>query len=136
MGGITIRVPSQRRIDFVMIDKGIVEIGGKRIEVAREDIRKLKFILDELSIVHIIDGVSFCRTLRGPGRMEDLYDIRMLRAENDGKVHPVNRSAYQGKIQFREMKIPNFCLLDFISLAQLDDEQAELLGDLVYGTQY
>jgi len=127
---------SQRMIDFVMIDKGILEIDGKRTEVAKEDIRKLKFIMDELSIMHIIDGVSFCNTLRGPGRMEDLYYLRMLMAENDGKVHPENRSAYQEKIQFREMKIPNFCLLDFFSLAQLDYEQAELLGNLVYGTQY
>ena len=42
-----------------MTVKGIVEIGGKRTEVAREDIRKLKVCLDELCIMQIVDDVTF-----------------------------------------------------------------------------
>ena len=119
-----------------MIDKGIIEINGKRTKVGRKDIRKLKRILDELGIMHIIDDVSFCSTFRAAGRMEGLHDIRMLRAESDGRVLATNRFTHQEQIQFRKLKIPCFCLIDFISLAQLDYEEAELLGDLVCGSQY
>ena len=42
------KMAAKRRIDPVMTVKGIVEIGGKRDEVAREDIRKLKLSLDEM----------------------------------------------------------------------------------------
>ena len=115
-----------------MIDKGIVEVNGKRTEVAREDIRKLKFILDELCIMYMIDGVSFRSNFHTAGLMKDIHDIRMSKAENDGRVHPKNRSTHQEQIQFQELKIPNFCLLDFISLTQLDYEEAEFLGDFVY----
>ena len=43
----------------MMIDKGIIEINGKKTEVGRKDIRRLKFILDELDIVHVIDGMGY-----------------------------------------------------------------------------
>ena len=118
-----------------MIDKGIIEIDGKRTGVARGDIRKLKFILDELCIMHIIDDVSFCSTPCAAEQMEDIHDVRMSKAENDGKVLPKTQFSHRDKLQFRELKIPYFCLIDFISLAQLDYEEAELLGDLVYCTQ-
>lgn len=123
------------RIDLVMIDKGIIEINGKRTKVDRQDIQKLKRILDELSIMHIIDGVSFHSTFRMAGRMEYHHDNRMMRAENDVRVLPESRFAQQEQIQFWELKIPNFCLLDFVSLTQLDYDEAEFVGDLVYGSQ-
>ena len=53
------KMAAKRRIDPVMTVKGIVEIGGKRDEVAREDIRKLKLSLDVLCIMHIVDDVTF-----------------------------------------------------------------------------
>jgi len=118
-----------------MIDIGIIEIDGQRNEAAREDIRKLKFILDELCIMHIMDDVSFCSTPCAAERMENIHDVRMSKAENGGKVPPETQFAHRDKLQFRELKIPNFCLIDFNSLTQLDYEEAELLGDLVYGTQ-
>jgi len=117
----------------MMIDKGIIEIDGKRTEVAKEDIRKLKFILDELRIMHIIDGVLFCETIHVTGHKKALYDIGGFEAQNNDRVPLENLFRYQQKIQFRELKIPDFCLLDLNSLTQLDDEQAEFLGNLVYG---
>jgi len=122
--------------NFVMIDKGILEIDGNRTKVDRQDIRKLKLILDELGIMHIVDGVPFRSTCHGAWRKEAIHDCRLLGAEKDGSVPPKNRVTHEEQTQFRELKIPNFRLIDFISLTQLDDEEAELLGDLVCGTRF
>lgn len=119
----------------MMIDKGIIEINGRKTEVGRKDIRRLKFILDEIGIMHVIDGVFSCNTPYETGREKSLYDFRTSGAEKEWKEPHKNRFRRQEKIQFRELKIPDFCLLDFISLTQLEKEQAEFLGDLVYGTQ-
>lgn len=118
-----------------MICRGILEINGKRTEVAREDIRKLKFILDELGIMYIIDDVSFCSTFRVAGRMEDIHDVRMSKSESGDGVLPKNRYGCSELLEFRELKIPYFCLIDFSSLSQLDVEEAEFLGDLIIGIQ-
>ena len=40
-----------------MVGEGIIEISGEKIRTCREDIRKLKSILDELHIMHVIDDV-------------------------------------------------------------------------------
>jgi len=105
-----------------MIDTGIVEIDGKRTEATREDIRKVKCILDELGIMHIVDDVSFCSTFRAAGQIEGNHDIRKSKAGNSGGVLPKCRFGYSEKLEFRELNIPCFCLVDFISLAQLDYE--------------
>ena len=38
-------------------------------------------------------------------------------------------------LEFQDLKIPYFCLIDFISLTQSDDGEAEFLGELVSGSQ-
>ena len=118
-----------------MSDKGIIEIDGKRNEVAREDIRKLKFILEELGIMHIVDDVSFCSTFPAAGRMADIHDVKLSRAENDDGVLPEYRCGCGEQPRFRELKIPDFFMIDFMSLTQLEYEEAEFLGDLLYGTE-
>jgi len=109
-----------------MTDKGIIKIGSKRTEVAREDIRKLKFILDELCIMHIIDGVTFFCAFNGDKRM----------AGKDGSVSLRNGFGRSERFDFQEMIIPYFYEIDIMSVTQLDYEEAEFIGDLLYGTEY
>jgi len=119
-----------------MRDTGIIEIDGKRNAVAREDIRKLKSILEELGIMHIADDVSFCSTIRAAGQIEDIQNVRLSRTENDDGVLPEYRCGCGEKPRFRELIIPDFFLIDFVSLTQLDNDEAEFIGNLIYGTEF
>jgi len=120
----------------VMIDKGIVEFGGKRTELAVEDILKLKSILDELGIMHIIDDVTFSSPTEEVERMKVTPDLRMWMVENDSSVSPKDEFDHRKRLEFRELIIPYLFEIDFMSLTQLDYEEAELLADLLYGTEY
>ncbi len=119
-----------------MIDKGIVEIGGKRREVALEDILKLKSILDELCIMHIFDGVTIFSAFNGDKRTVENRNVRMRMAGKDGRVILKGGFGHSGPVAFREMIIPYFYEIDFMSLTQLDYEEAEFIGDLLYGNEY
>jgi hypothetical protein len=119
-----------------MIDKGIVEIGGKRIEVAREDIRKLKFIMDELGIMHLIDNVAYIGPCDAAEGMEKTHNGRMREVKIDGNFNPKKGCGHQRRFEFQELIIPIFFKIDFMSPTQLDCEEAEFLGDLLYGPEY
>ena len=114
--------------------KGIVEIGGKRTEVAREDIRKLKVCLDELCITHIVDDVTFYSPCEAVLDAEEIDDLGVCNGQKEGSVSPESESHLSGKLDFRELIIPYFYQIDYISLIQLSDEDAEFLGDLLYGS--
>ena len=113
---------------------GIVEIGGKRTEVAREDIRKLKISLDELCIMHIVDDVTFYSPCEAVLAVEEIDDLGICNGQKEGSVSPESDSHLSGKLEYRELIIPYFYQIDYISLIQLNDEDAEFLGDLLYGT--
>ena len=114
--------------------KGIVEIGGKRTEVAREDIRKLKVCLDELCITHIVDDVTFYSPCEVALAVEEVDDVGICNGKKEGSVSPESDSHLSGKLEFRELIMPYFYKVDYISLIQLSDEDAEFLGDLLYGS--
>ena len=117
-----------------MTVKGIVEIGGKRTEVASEDIRKLKISLDELCITHIVDDVTFYSPCEAALAVAEIDDVGICNGKKGGRVSPESDSHLSGKLEFRELIIPYFFEIDYISMIQLNDEDAEFLGDLLYGT--
>jgi hypothetical protein len=117
-----------------MTVNGIVEIGGKRVKVAREVIRKLKVCLDELCITHIVDDVPFYSPCEAALAVEEIDDVGICNGKKEGRVSPESDSHLSGKLEFRELIIPYFYQIDFISLIQLSDEDAEFLGDLLYGS--
>ena len=119
-----------------MIDKGTVEIGGKRRQVAGEDIRRLKSILDDLCIMNIIDGVTIFSAFNSDKRLVESRNDRIRMAAKDGRVVFKDGFGHSGRADFREMIIPYFYVIDFMSLTQLDYEEAEFIGDLLYGTEY
>ena len=118
-----------------MTVKGIVEIGGRRTEVAREDIRKLKLNLDELCIMHIVDDVTFYSPCEADLAAKDIGDVGICNGQKDGSGSAKSDSHLSGKVEFRELIIPYFYKIDYISLIQLSDEDAEIFGDLLYGTE-
>ena len=119
-----------------MIDTGIVEIDGKRTEVAREDIRNLKISLDELCITHIVDDVPFYSPCEAVLAGKEIDDVGIFNGNEEGNVSPESDSRLSQKFEFRELIIPYFYQIDYISLIQLNDEDAEFLGDLLYGSEF
>ena len=117
-----------------MTVKGIVEIGGKRTKVAKEDIRKLKNILDELSIMHIVDDVTFCSFCKAASRMDRIADAGIYNGKNECNASPENGPRKNRLFEFRELIIPHFYIIDYVSLIQLNDEDAEFLRNLLYGS--
>ena len=124
-----------------MTNTGIVDIGGKRVEVAREDIRKLKYIMAELGIIHILDDVAlddvaFSDTCAAAEWMEKTHPGRMHEVKVDGHLNPDFGCGHRGRFEFQELIIPDIYQIDYLSLTQLDNEEAEFLGDLLYGPEY
>ena len=89
-----------------MTVKGTVEIGGKRTEVAREDIRKLKISLEDLCIMHIIDDVTFESPWRATSAAREIEDAGIYNCQNEGGSSPVNDLRSNGKFEIRQLIIP------------------------------
>ena len=119
----------------MMNDHGILEIDGKRAEVARKDICRLKLILDELGIMHIIDDVTFCGAYDATEVAEESQSRELCSVKEGGKLSPNNSSVQFRHLEFRELIIPHFSLIDVKSLTQLDCEEAEFFGDLLYDAE-
>ena len=58
----------------------------------------------------------------------------IFNGNKEGNVSPESDSRLSGKLEFRELIIPYFYHIDYISLIQLNDEDAEFLGNLLYGS--
>ena len=119
-----------------MVGEGILEISGERIKTAREDIRKLKFILDGLGIMHIIDDVMFFSPFDMATRMREIHNVRVLKIENAGGVSLKNRVGHNGRFKYRELIIPGLFENNFTRLLLMDYEEYEFLGSLLYGAGY
>ena len=60
----------------------------------------------------------------------------MRKVKNDAGIRPGEGLGHRGQLEFRELIIPHFLLIDVISLTQLDGDEAEFIGNLLYGTDY
>ena len=115
-----------------MAGEGIIEIDGNKFRRPREDIRKLKSILDELRIMHIIDDVMFYSTSEEAEQMNATRNAREWKFEKDGGVGLENRFCHTGPFEYRELIIPDLFVNNFTRLILLDHEQYKFLGDLFY----
>jgi hypothetical protein len=119
-----------------MVGEGIIEIGGEKFKKSKEDIRKLKSILDELRIMHIIDDVIFYLPFAEAERMKEIRNAnaRVWKVEKDGGVSLENRFCHNGRFEYRELIIPDLFENNFTRLILLDDKEYKFLGDLLYGS--
>ena len=119
-----------------MVDEGIIEIGNEKFQTSREDIKRLKSILDELRIMHIIDDVIFYPPFAEAKRMKEIRNAnaRGWEIEKDGGISLENRFCHNGRFEYRELIIPDLFENNFTRLILLDDEEYKFLGDLLYGS--
>ena len=119
-----------------MVDEGIIEIGNEKFKKSREDIKRLKSILDELRIMHIIDNVIFYLPFAEAERRKEIRtaNARVWKIENNGGVSLGNRFCHNGRFEYRELIIPDLFENNFTCLILLDGEEYKFLGDLLYGS--
>ena len=106
------------------MDKGSIEIGKINTQASVDVIRRLKSILDQHSIFHIVDGVVFYDPHQQAARMKPIHQ---------GRGGEVNTTNDDFRIKYRELTVPDLYNLDFMSIVYLDSEEADFLSTLIYG---
>ena len=115
------------------MDKGCLEIGNINTPASAGVIRKLKSILDQHGIFHIIDGVMFNQPHKNAARRKAVHRgwVRECNYSQDDshrdKKLPVDLEKYQ------ELIVPDLYKLNYMSIANFDAEDADFLATLVYG---
>ena len=106
------------------MDNGCIEIGNINTQASAEAIRKLKSILDQHGIFHIIDGVMF----NHPDKQ-----VAQLQAIDPGRTREVSKKRDELKQQYRELIVPDLYNLNFMSIFSFDSKEADFLSFLIYG---
>lgn len=109
---------------IAVMDNGRIEIGSINTKASTEAIRKLKSILDQHGIFHIIDGVMFFHPHEKAARMQEIHQ---------GRVREVHNAQDNFQNKFRELIVPDLYGLDFMSLIDFDSEEADFVSTLIYG---
>ena len=119
-----------------MVGEGIIEISGEKIRTCREDIRKLKSILDELHIMHVIDDVVWYSPPDAAEWTKKIDNAWVWKIEKDGGVSLKNGFDRSGQFDYRELIIPDLFEINYTRLLLLEDENYKFLGDLLYGSDH
>jgi hypothetical protein len=103
---------------------GCIEIDNINTQASTEVIRKLKSILDQHTIFHIIDGVVLNQPHKQGSRMNTFHPDRVREIS---KIHDDFRLVY------RELVVPDLYRLNYMSLAYFDSEEVDFLAILICG---
>jgi hypothetical protein len=109
----------------IKIDKSIIKSN-------REEIKRLKSILDKLKLPHIVDDISFHNTLIDLDRMRTLHNTKLWKVERDGSLSLLNRFGHSGRLAYKEMSLASIEEFNFVDLFSLSSDESEFLADLLY----
>ena len=113
----------------IKIDKSIVQSN-------RQEIKRIKVILDKLEIPHVVDDISFHNTSVDLHRMKTLHNTNVWKVEKDGSLSLSNRFGYSGHLAYREISIESIIEFNFVDLSKLSNNEAEFLADLLCKFEY
>ena len=113
----------------IKIDKSIVKSN-------RQEIERVKAILDKLELPHIVDDVSFHNTSIDLHRMRTLHNTNVWKVEKDGSLSLSNRFGHNGRLAYREVSIASIEEFNFVDLYSLSSDEGEFLADLLYKFEY
>jgi hypothetical protein len=108
----------------IKIDKSIVKSN-------RQEIKRVKAILDKLEIPHVVDDISFHNTSMDLHRMKTLHNTKVWKVEKDGSLSLSNRFGHSGRLAYREISIESLIEFNFVDLYSLSSDEAEFLADLL-----
>jgi len=113
----------------IKIDKSIVKSN-------RQEIERVKAILDKLELPHIVDDISFHNTSIDLHRMRTLHNTNVWKVEKDGSLSLSNRFGHNGRLAYREVSIASIEEFNFVDLYNLSNDEGEFLADLLYKFEY
>jgi len=113
----------------IKIDKSIVKSN-------RQEIERVKAILDKLELPHIVDDISFHNTSIDLHRMRTLHNTNVWKVEKDGSLSLSNRFGHSGRLAYREISIASIEEFKFVDLFSLSSGEGEFLADLLYKFEY
>ena len=111
------------------IDKYIVKSN-------RNEIRRIKAILDKLEVPHVVDDISFHNTSADLNRMKALHKTNVWKVEEDGSLSLANRFGHSGYLAYRELVIGSITEFRFVDLYSLSRDEGEFLADLLCKFEY
>jgi hypothetical protein len=113
----------------IKIDKSIVKSN-------RQEIERVKAILDKLEVPHIVDDISFHNTSIDLHRMRTLHNTNAWKVEKDGSLSLSNRFGHSGHLAYREISIASIEEFNFVDLFSLSSDEGEFLADLPCKFEY
>jgi hypothetical protein len=113
----------------IKIDKSIVKSN-------RQEIKRVKAILDKLELPHIVDDISFHNTNIDLNRMRTLHNTKIWKVEKDGSLSLSNRFGHSGRLAYREISIASITEFNFVDLFSLSNDEGEFLADLLRKFEY
>jgi hypothetical protein len=113
----------------IKIDKSILKSN-------RQEIERVKAILDKLELPHIVDDISFHNTSIALHRMRTLHNTNVWKVEKDGSLSLSNRFGHNGRLAYREISIASIEEFNFVDLYSLSSDEGEFLADLLCKFEY
>ena len=103
---------------------GCIEIDNIMTQASSEDIIKLKSILDQHCIFHISDGV-------GHNKPPDQTACSVF--IHPDQIDAVDKPQGSFHMQTCRLIVPDLYALNFMSLVNLDSDEADFIAALIYG---
>jgi len=117
---------------YILTRDGIIRIGSYKLKAVRQEIQRLKIILDKLEIPYVLDSVSFHNTTYVVNRMRTVHHTKVWKIEKDGSVSLINRFGHSGRFDYRYLNMPSPLELQFVDLTSLSNEEVEFLSLLLF----
>ena len=110
----------------------ILRIGSYQSKAAKQEIQRLKAILDKLEIPYVLDSVSFHNSSYVVSRMKTVHNTKVWKVEQDGSVSLINRFGHSGRFEYRYLNMPSPLELQFVDLSTLSNDELEFLSFLLF----
>jgi hypothetical protein len=118
---------------MTVMGNGFIQIGNVMTQASQDVISKLKSILDQHGIFYIVDGVLF----NPPHANGTSWEVS-LKGGTKEVDHLQNDLSPDAQFlidleNYQEFIVPDLYALNFMSLINLDSDEADFLSTLVYG---
>jgi hypothetical protein len=123
-------------LEFPAPKNSKIIVYDSEVKASREDVRKLKDILDKLKIHHIIDDISFHANDAMVDLMKYSRSTNVWKVEKDGGVSLKNRFGHSNRFRYRTLCIPSLIEFLFADMDALDSQEACLLDALIKETSH
>ena len=109
----------------------MLKIDRSIIKSQRNEIRRVKAILDKLEVPHVVDNISFHNTSADLNRMKALHKTNVWKVEKDGSLSLASRFGHSGNLSYRELMIESITEFCFVNLYSLSRGESDFLADLL-----